>query len=82
MLCQFINAEYVDPALIYIRGMAAELGIVKDEPFAPDAKARALRDQAARAATRTTRVTAHTPAPLLKNGGLWYPGERGIKFPR
>jgi hypothetical protein len=67
---------------MYMRGMAAELGIVKGQPFAPDAKARALLDKAARTATRIGHVTAYSGEPLLKNGGLWYPGEHWINvFP-
>jgi hypothetical protein len=34
MLSRFINHEYVDPADMYMRGVAAELGIVKGQPFA------------------------------------------------
>jgi len=82
MLNRFIQHEYVDPTQMYMRGMAAELGIVKGQPFAPDAKARAMLDQAARAATRIAHVTAYSGEPLLKNGGLWYPGEHWINvFP-
>jgi hypothetical protein len=82
MLNRFIQHEYVDPTQMYMRGVAAELGIVKGQPFAPDAKARALLDQAARAATRIAHVTAYSGEPLLKNGGLWYPGEHWINvFP-
>ena len=72
MLSRFINHEYVDPADMYMRGMAAGLGIVKGQPFAPDAKARALLDQAARTAMRIGHVVAYTPSPLLKDQ-LWYP---------
>jgi len=71
MLSRFIDHEYVDPADMYMRGMAAELGIVKGQPFAPDAKARALLDKAARTATRMGHVMAYTPSPLLKDQ-LWY----------
>jgi len=82
LLNRFIQHEYVDPTQMYMRGMAAELGIVKGQPFAPDAKARAMLDQAARAATRIAHVTAYSGEPLLKNGGLWYPGEHWINvFP-
>jgi len=73
MFNRFIQHEYVDPTQMYMRGMAAELGIVKGQPFAPDAKTRALLDQAARAATRIAHLTPLVPEPLLKNGGLWYP---------
>ena len=66
---------------MYMRGMAAELGIVKGQPFAPDAKARALLDKAARTATRMGHVVAYTPSPLLKNQ-LWYPDRHCINaFP-
>ena len=67
MLARFIDHEYVDPADMYMRGMAAALGIVKGQPFAPDAKARALLDKAARTATRMGHVVAYTPSPLVKN---------------
>jgi hypothetical protein len=70
MFSRFIDNEYVDPADMYMRGMAAELGIVKGRPFAPDAKTRTVLDQAARAATRMGHVLAYTPSPLLKNQ-LW-----------
>jgi hypothetical protein len=46
MLARFIEHEYVDPADLYMRGVAAQLGIVKGQPFAPDAEARALLDRA------------------------------------
>jgi hypothetical protein len=72
MLSRFINHEYVDRADMYMRGMAAELGIVKGKPFTPDAHARALLDKAARMATRMGHVVAYTPSPLVPNG-LWYP---------
>src|SRR6476620_11861036 len=82
MLSRFIDHEYVDPADMYMRGLAAELGIVKGQPFAPDAKARALLDKAARTATRIGHVTAYAPNPFLKNDGLWYPGQHWINvFP-
>jgi hypothetical protein len=77
MLWRFITHEYVDPTQMYMRGMAAELGIVKGQPFAPDARARALLDQAARAATRMGHILAYTPSPLLKNQ-LWYPDRHYI----
>ncbi|UIK14305.1 DUF1254 domain-containing protein (plasmid) [Rhizobium leguminosarum] len=81
MLARFIEHEYVDPADIYMRGMAAELGIVKGQPFAPDPKQRALLDKAARTATRMGHVVAYTPSPLLKDQ-LWYPDRQYINaFP-
>jgi hypothetical protein len=45
-------------------------------------KRRCGPDKAARTATRIGHVTAYSPAPLLKNGGLWYPGRHWINvFP-
>ena len=80
-LSRFIDHEYVDPTQMYMRGMAAELGIVKGKPFAPDPAARALLDQAARTAARTAHVMAYTPSPLVANG-LWFPGRHWLNvFP-
>jgi hypothetical protein len=50
MLARFIDNEYVDPADMWIRGVAASLGIVKEKPFRPDAAKRATLDRAARVA--------------------------------
>ena len=78
MLSRFINHEYVDPADMYMRGVAAQLGIVKGQPFAPDASARALLDKAARTASRMGHVMGYTPNALVKNGGLYYPDRHWI----
>jgi hypothetical protein len=81
MLSRFINHEYVDSADMYMRGVAAALGIVKGQPFAPDARARTLLDKAARTATRIGHVIAYVPSSLVKSG-LWYPDRRWINvFP-
>ncbi len=81
MLSRFIEHEYVDPTDMYMRGMAAELGIVKGKPFAPDASARALLDKAALTATRMGHVMAYTPSPLVTKG-LWYSDRHWINvFP-
>jgi hypothetical protein len=77
MLSRFINHEYVDPADMYMRGMAAELGIVKGQPFAPDDKTRAVLDQAARTATRIGHVMVYTHSPLVKKQ-FWYPDRHYI----
>lgn len=79
MLARFIAHEYVDPAQMYMRGMAADLGIVKGQPFAPDAPVRALLDKAARTATRISHVLAYTTWPNVKNN-LWYPDRRWINM--
>lgn len=81
MLSRFIEHEYVDPADLEMRGMAATLGIVKGKPFAPDGKSRALLDKAARAATRIAHVVAYTPSPLVPNA-LYYKDRHWINvFP-
>jgi hypothetical protein len=81
MLSRFIDHEYVDPAHMYMRGMAAEVGIVKGKPFAPDAHSRKLLDKGARAAARMAHVMAYAPSPLVKNG-LWYPDRHWLNvFP-
>jgi hypothetical protein len=81
MLARFIEHEFVNPADMEMRGMAAALGIVKGEPFAPDESVRTLLDKAARTATRMSHVLAYTPSPLVKNG-LWYPDRHWINvFP-
>ena len=82
MLSRFINHEYVDPADMYMRGMAAGLGIVKGQPFAPDAKARALLDKAARTAMRIGHVEAYTPSPLLKGSAVVSRPALGQRLPR
>src|ERR1700721_3828319 len=78
MMSRFIDHEHVDPADPHMRGMAAQLGIVKGQPFAPDASARALLDKAARTASRMGHVIAYTPNALVKTGGLYYPGRHCI----
>jgi hypothetical protein len=57
-LARFIEPEYVDPADFEMRGMIAAIGIAKGKPFAPDARARALLDKAARTASRIGHVIA------------------------
>jgi hypothetical protein len=46
MLSRFIDHEYVDPADMWMRGVAATLGIVKGKPFAPDAALRQTLERA------------------------------------
>jgi hypothetical protein len=59
MLWRFIDHEYVNPADMEMRGMAATLGIIQGQPFAPDAKARALLDKR-RAQPRASATSVHT----------------------
>ena len=52
MFARFIDHEYVDPRDFEMRGLAAALGIVKGQPFAPNDAARKLLDAAAKTAAR------------------------------
>ena len=52
MFARFIDHEYVDPRNFEMRGLAAALGIVKGQPFAPNDAARKLLDAAAKTAAR------------------------------
>ena len=67
------------PTCPHRSGMAAAIGIVKGEPFAPDAHARTLLDMAAQTATRMGHIAIYTPSPLVKNG-LWYPDRHWINI--
>jgi hypothetical protein len=58
MLDRFIQHEYVDPADFEMRGMAAALGIVKGQSFAPNAKTKTLLDLAAKTAWRLGHILA------------------------
>ena len=77
MLSRFIDHENVDPADMYMRGMAAELGIVKGQPFAPDAKARALLDQRP-ARPRAWATSRSTRRRRFLKDRLWYPDRHCI----
>jgi len=56
LLKQFVDSEGPDFADADWRGMLATLGIVKGQPFAPDAHTRTLLDLAARTAHKASRV--------------------------
>jgi hypothetical protein len=55
-LAAFINHEPVAPEDMAMRGMAASLGIVKDKPFQPDAKMKALLNAAGDVAFKMAAV--------------------------
>jgi hypothetical protein len=55
-LKQFVDSEGPDFADADWRGMLAALGIVKGQPFAPDARTRSLLDLAARTAYKASRM--------------------------
>jgi hypothetical protein len=68
MLARFIDHEYVDPSDMWMRGVAASLGIVKGKAFAPDAGLRATLDRAARVAFGMSRAVEYGPGGFTK----WY----------
>ena len=81
MFARFLDAESVDPADREMRGRAAAIGIAKGRPFAPDARASALLDRAARTATRIGHVIAYTPSTLAPDG-RYYPDRQYVdSFP-
>jgi hypothetical protein len=63
MLSRFINAEYADKEDVYMRGMLAELGIVKGRAFNPDAKTKVLLDEAAKTAFKMSKVIIDVKVP-------------------
>jgi hypothetical protein len=78
MLARFIDSEYVDPADMWMRGVAASLGIVKGKAFGPDTALRATLDRAARVAFGISRVAANGPGGFTK----WYPDRQWLNaFP-
>ncbi len=64
MLARFIEHEYVASGDFEMRGMAADLGIIKGQAFAPDAETRKLLDDAARIASRMGHGFAYGPEVL------------------
>jgi len=58
---RYIQHEYVDPADFELRGLLATLGIVKGQPFAPDAHLRALLDKGAKTAYRLDHTLTYKP---------------------
>lgn len=61
MLARFIDHEYVDPADMWMRGIAASLGIVKGKAFTPDPALRSTLDRAAQAAFGISRAVDYGP---------------------
>lgn len=64
MLSRFIEHEYVDPKDFEMRGMAADLGLIKGLPFKPDEKMKAMLDKAAKTASRISHAFAYGPSAL------------------
>ena len=81
MLARFLAHEYVDPADMEMRGMAASLGIIKGKKFQPDAHTREVLDRAARTASRIGHAIAYEPQTIVANS-LWYKDRRWLNvFP-
>jgi hypothetical protein len=65
MLARFIDHEYVDSADMWMRGVAASLGIVKGKAFAPHPGLRATLDKAARVAFGMSRAVDYGPGGVF-----------------
>jgi hypothetical protein len=73
-LAEFINHEPVAPEDMAMRGMAACLGIVKGEPFRPDAKMKALLNKAADVGFKMAAVDSYDsryPSKLIYPDRKW-----------
>ena len=66
-LAQFINHEPVAPEDMAMRGMAASLGIVKGQPFQPDARMKAILNTAADVAYKMSTVISYdSPVAIMR----------------
>jgi hypothetical protein len=72
-LADFINYETVNREDFAMRGMLAGIGIVKDQPFKPAAKQRALLDKAAKVAFKMASTVAFDtrPSPKIFSDRNW-----------
>ena len=75
MLSRFADSEAIDPVDADWRGMMASIGIVKRQPFKPDAHARAILDAAAKTAFKMSRVMVYANV-AKQSGGLIYDDRR------
>ncbi len=81
MLSRFINSEYADPQDMEMRGMLAALGIIKGQPFQPDAHTRTLLDDAAKTAAKIALAGSFEPQTIVPNP-KWYSDRRWLNvFP-
>lgn len=77
MLSHFIDSETIDPADVDWRGVLATLGIVKGQPFNPDAHVRSIMDAAAKTGAQMAQTMIY--ANLEKRpGGLIWPNRRYV----
>ena len=65
MLSRFIDSEVVEPADVDWRGMLAGIGIVKGQPFNPDARTKAILDNAAKTAFNKLSISVEPPKLTL-----------------
>lgn len=72
MLNRFIQSETTDyPSTDYMRGVAAALGIVKGQEYAPTPRQKTLLDLAAKTAWKMAKVVATEQFPKMP-GAKWY----------
>ncbi|MEJ8855060.1 DUF1254 domain-containing protein [Variovorax robiniae] len=72
MLNRFIQSEVTDyPSSEYMRGVAASIGIVKGQDFAPTPRQKEMLDLAARTAWKMAKVVATEQFPKMP-GAKWY----------
>lgn len=76
MLARFIDSETVDPMDLDWRGMLAAIGIIKGQPFKPDAHTRAILDIAAKTAFKMSRAMIYAdlegkPGALIYKDRHW-----------
>ena len=75
LLAEFVANEYVGPEDWTMRGMMASLGIVKDEPFAPDERMREILSAAAEVGIKmasSLRFGDHLPGTLYYQDRQWH----------
>jgi hypothetical protein len=77
ILSRFIDDEYVDPSDMEMRGLLADVGIIKGKAFAPDAATLDILDKAARTASHISHAISYQPSSMVPNG-LYYPNRHWI----
>jgi hypothetical protein len=79
-LAKFVNDEPIEPEDVAMRGMAASLGIIKGQPFQPDARMRAMLNTAADVAFKMAAVDDYDsryPNKLIYPDRKWEVGFLG-----
>jgi hypothetical protein len=71
MLSRFIDSEVVEPDELGWRGMLAGIGIVPNQPFVPDERAKAILDNAAKTAFKMTKVVAFDIFPGIPDARIY-----------